>query len=51
MWQSVSSSIQNTWNTEASKLGLQGVSVIAASGDDGAPNVSSKGCMCGTNSG
>eukprot|EP01036_Dinobryon_divergens_P027015 gene27015-35722_t len=48
---SVSSSIQNTWNTEASKLGLQGVSVIAASGDDGAPNASSKGCMCGTNSG
>lgn len=46
VWQSVSPSIQNTWNTEASKLGLQGVSVIAASGDDGAP-----GCMCSTNSG
>mmetsp|Transcript_26476 Transcript_26476/g.36459 ORF Transcript_26476/g.36459 Transcript_26476/m.36459 type:complete len:700 (+) Transcript_26476:293-2392(+) len=49
---SVTSSIQNTWNTEAMKLGLQGVTIAVASGDDGAPNLSSSGqCMCSVNNG
>ena len=40
----VSSSAYDTFNTEAQKLGVQGVTIFVSSGDDG---VSNYDCSCG----
>ena len=43
-----SGSEMKAFNTEALKLAAQGVTIIVASGDDGAANSNSNGnCLCG----
>jgi len=39
----LSSSVMNTFNTEAQKLGVQGVTIFVSSGDDGVANFQARG--------